>query len=557
MLGAAKYKALQQSATAGLTLRFARLASTMTNFHPIVSKLEAHPRDKVAIRHVASGNEYSYGELLNDIGRWQNILRPLIDETKGARIAIMGENSFQFTSQFFAALTLNNSIAMPLCTNHTAAEIEYQLQDSGAQVIVTPARFKSKVEQFASDKIRIIVAEDFVPAQKDSAQPSAANPKLGDLYTTSGYMLYTSGTSGKPKGVVSSLATYLAQAKALTEAWQINADTRMLHALPLHHVHGLVIATTLPLLAGGVVEYAFPFSPKVFYDRLANKSLPPINTFTAVPTIYTRLVSAYDNEVPDADKPATTAAIQNLKLAMCGSAALPQSLREDWERVSGGKVPLLERYGMTETGITLSQPLDASKRIAGSVGAPVPSVVARLVDPDNGEVFYSSDQAAPADTKRTGEIQLSGPVVFESYWNKPEATKETFTDDGWMKTGDIARVDDVGNLFILGRASMDIIKSGGEKLSALEIEREILSLPQIAEVSVVGVDSEQWGQEVSAVVVLSEQGVQEQFDLPKLKTELKKTMAGWKIPKRMLTVDAIPRNQMGKVNKKTLVKLFD
>jgi acyl-CoA synthetase (AMP-forming)/AMP-acid ligase II len=300
----------------------------------------------------------------------------------------------------------------------------------------------------------------------------------------------------------------------------------------------------------------FPFAPKTFYDRLGDKSLPPINTFTAVPTIYTRLVSYYQ-QLPEADRPAATAAIQHLKLAMCGSAALPQSLRDDWERLSGGKVPLLERYGMTETAITLSQPLDATKRVAGSVGSPVPSVVARLVDPDNGEVVYQSNQKGPIDTKRTGEIELCGPVVFKSYWNKPDASKETFSEDGWMKTGDIARVDELGNIFILGRASMDIIKSGGEKLSALEIEREILSLPQIAEVSVVGVDSEQWGQEVSAVVVLSKQGRAEDFDLAKMKAELKKTMAGWKIPKRMIVLDEIPRNQMGKVNKKTLVKIFE
>lgn len=458
----------------------------------------------------------------------------------GNRVAIMGENSYQFVVAFFASLTLANTFAVPLCTKHTEAEIRYQLEDSGASLIVTPERFLSKVSNFNQQKL---VIDEF---KLDENAPSDY-----DVDTTSGYMLYTSGTSGNPKGVVTPLDTFMAQAKALTQAWDINSDTIMLQTLPLHHIHGLLIGTTLPLLAGGRVEYLFPFDPSLMVNRLSDSSLPPINTYTAVPTIYTRLVS-YINGLPEDKAGIAKAGIKNLKLAMCGSAALPQPLRDSWEKVTDGKVHLLERYGMTETGITFSQPLDSSKRVAGSIGSPVPSVLARL-ETDNHEFFTSESEGV---TKVTGEIQLSGPVVFKEYWNKPDKTEETFTKDGWFKTGDVARIDDHGNWFILGRASMDIIKSGGEKISALEIEREILGLPQVSECAVVGVDSEEWGQEVSVVAVLSEIGIKENFGLPELKTALKKVLAGWKIPKRLKVVEVIPRNQMGKVNKKTLVKVF-
>lgn len=490
--------------------------------HPILSKLRSHPQDKVAIRHVPSGNEYTYGQLNSEITKWRKILKP------ESTVALMGENSFQFVAPFYASLSLKNTIAVPLCTNHTPAEIEYQLNDSNAKTIVVPDRFKHKVDHFG-DIAEIISTEN--------AKERYPNSKEEE--TDTAYMLYTSGTSGKPKGVVTPLETYMAQAKALTQTWDINNQTNFLQTLPLHHVHGLLIATTLPLLAGGRVEFLFPFSPEKWLERIMDDSLPEINTYTAVPTVYTRIIS-YLKELKNPDK-ARKAIGKKLKLAMCGSAALPDPLRKDWDWATKGKLSLLERYGMTETGITFSQPLDPSKRVAGSVGLPVVSVDARLVDPDTNQV-----------SETAGEIQLTGPLIFKEYLNKPEQTKETFSEDGWFKTGDIAVKDkDTGFYHIQGRASMDIIKSGGEKISALEIERELLGLDEIKECSVVGIPSDTWGEEVTAIVALNEE-----FSLDKMKKKLKKVLAGWKIPKKMIVVEEIPRNQMGKVNKKQLVKEY-
>lgn len=516
--------------------------------HPLVTTLKGHPKDKVAIRHVPSGNSYTYGQLTEDIDRWRTILdKETGSNSEGQRIAIMGENSYQFVVPWLASMTLPNTIAMPLCTNHTTAEIEYQLENSRASLIVGQERFWDKIKQFESDKVKLL---SFDQTDKQQVQPD-------DNYAnSSGYMLYTSGTSGRPKGVVTPLDTFVAQAKALSQAWNINSSTNFLQTLPLHHVHGLLIATTLPLLAGGRVEFLFPFSPKAWVDRLLDESLPPINTYTAVPTIYSRIISYVESLDASKQERVAKAIGEHLKLAMCGSAALPQPLREGWDRITKGSLSLLERYGMTETGITLSQPLEPSQRINGSVGRPVPSVSCRLVDPEAGTVLYNSDQpGVPDHSLPAGEIELSGPVVFKEYWERPDATAETFTGDKqWFKTGDIAKVDEHGFLYIQGRASMDIIKSGGEKISALEIEREILGLPEIDECSVIGIPSEEWGEEVTAVVKLAK-GV-DIYEIQDLKKGLKGVLAGWKIPKRLIVVDAIPRNQMGKVNKKNLVKQY-
>jgi malonyl-CoA/methylmalonyl-CoA synthetase len=405
----------------------------------------------------------------------------------------------------------------------------------------------------------------------------------GDSYAAEGgMMLYTSGTTARPKGVLLHQLVLIAQAQSLLQAWNYSPSDRLLHVLPLHHIHGTVNALIAPLLAGSSIEFMFPFNVDHIWSRFASPFLgnqtspPPITFFTVVPTVWARMLQSCPTLSPELQA-ATKEAIQrkHLRLNISGSAALPTPTKQAWTTLSNGNV-LLERFGMTEVGMALSCGLDDVDRIDGAVGWPLPSVEARLVDPDTEEVISPSEaldvDAAASEPEHSGEIQLRGPTIFRGYWRNPEATKKEFTSDGWFKTGDIAvrrKVPQAGMgssgewargpaFFILGRKSADIIKTGGEKVSALEIERELLSLPQVMECAVVGLPSETWGQKVAAVVVLTKEGKTsgkggKPWGAMDMRRALKDKLVSYKIPQDLKIVDSIPRNAMGKVNKKELV----
>lgn len=404
-------------------------------------------------------------------------------------------------------------------------------------------------------------------------------------------MLYTSGTTSRPKGVLLPNSTITAQARSLIEAWDYSPKDRLLHVLPLHHIHGTINALLTPLFAGSSVEFAFPFHPDSVWRRFAapfsNDDSPsphktPVTFFTAVPTIYSRLLTSF-SDLPDSIQAAAKKGIatSSLRLNISGSAALPTPTKKKWSDLSDGNI-LLERYGMTEVGMALSCGLAFSDRVDGSVGWPLPGVEARLVDTESNEVIPAGseleDGKVGEQQERQGEIQLRGATVFQEYWRNEEATaKERVAgDDGkgpWFKTGDVAvrrRVPSAGQnsaqkwasgpmYFIQGRKSADIIKSGGEKVSALEVEREMLSLDEVAECAVVGVPNPQWGQKVSAVVVLTEQGKTagkggKAWSPLQMRGALKERLVTYKVPQDMKVVESIPRNAMGKINKKELVK---
>jgi acyl-CoA synthetase (AMP-forming)/AMP-acid ligase II len=270
-----------------------------------------------------------------------------------------------------------------------------------------------------------------------------------------------------------------------------------------------------------------------------------LTLFMAVPTIYSRLIEIWNSMSPEDRKKATESCNQ-FRLQVSGSAALPTPLKEKWKTISGGKV-LLERYGMTETGMIISCGMQDHERVDGHVGLPMPGQQVRLWDAD-AKKDVSDQQETP------GEIQVRGDLIFKEYWKLPEKTKEEFTEDGWFKTGDIA-VRTEGTTFyrIQGRSSVDQIKTGSEKVSALEVESIMLALPYVKEVAVVGVDDERWGQVVAAVVVLKDKEMH--LDIKKLREDLKKEAANYKIPQKLKIMDEIPRNQMHKINKKDLVKV--
>lgn len=255
-------------------------------------------------------------------------------------------------------------------------------------------------------------------------------------------MIYTSGTTSLPKGVILTHKALTAQAKILTSAWEISSSDHLLHALPLHHVHGIVNATLVPLFAGGTIEFSFPFNPSTIWHRFSEFGKPPITLFMAVPTIYSRLVNTFPS-LPEPTQSAAKKALGNLRLAISGSAALPGSVKDKWQALGGGV--MLERYGMTEIGMALSQRLPLEDRMTNSVGWPLPGVQVRLM----------SGEEEVTEPGIEGEIQIKGDTVFREYWQKKEKTEQEFTRDGWFKTGDIAVLDERGAYYIKGRASVD------------------------------------------------------------------------------------------------------
>ena len=364
-----------------------------------------------------------------------------------------------------------------------------------------------------------------------------------------------------------------AQAKSLITAWEYRPEDYFLHVLPLHHIHGTINAIIAPLFAGSAIEFLFPFNAAAVWERFAAPFTPTgqgkakISVFTVVPTVYNRLLATHKDLASETQAAAREAiSPDNLRLNISGSAALPTPTKKAWADLSYGNV-LLERYGMTEVGMALSCGLANEDRVDGSVGWPLPSVEVRLVDTETHEVIRPGEELDKAGRERDGEIQLRGPTLFREYWRNMKATNAEHAEgeDGkgrWFKTGDVAvrrAVPSAGHgaqdwargplYFIRGRMSADIIKSGGEKVSALEVERELLSLPEIAEAAVLAVPSGKWGQKVGAVLILNP-GAEGKGGRPwgpmDMRRALRDRLANYKIPQVMTVVDEIPKNAMGK-----------
>jgi malonyl-CoA/methylmalonyl-CoA synthetase len=347
-------------------------------------------------------------------------------------------------------------------------------------------------------------------------------------------ILYTSGTSNRPKGVVTTHANIAAQIESLVKAWEWSANDRIVLCLPLHHVHGIINVVSCALWAGATCKMLPRFDANAVWDSIASGSL---TLFMAVPTVYTKLIAAWDAASPERRK-ILSSGCAGMRLMVSGSAALPVSTLQRWKEISGHT--LLERYGMTEIGMALSNPLHG-ERVPGSVGRPLPGVEVQLV----------GDDGQPVPPGTAGEIEVRGAGVFAEYWDRPEATRAAFRA-GWFRTGDTGIVED-GLYRILGRTSIDVLKTGGHKVSALEVEEVLRSHPAVAECAVVGVPDAEWGERVAAAVVLNDKQV---LDLRSLRTWAMKLLAVHKVPSRLLVLNALPRNAMGKVIKPSVVKLF-
>ncbi|KAF2858518.1 acetyl-CoA synthetase-like protein [Piedraia hortae CBS 480.64] len=535
------------------------MASVQLQMNVFLEAITQHDPQSVAVEHSKSQRKFLYGSLLSDVAvTKEKLLRESGGQgLEGERVAFLLPNNYDYVVTLLACLG-SGAVAVPLSPAYPAVELRYIISQSGAKLFVSSDKFAKLADETMAEGLEskpTVIRHEAIEIHAD-AREIAWTPED----ERGGMMLYTSGTTARPKGVLLPTRALAAQAKSLIEAWKYSPKDRLLHILPLHHIHGTVNALLTPLLAGSTIEFQFPFNVDQVWHRLSEPFLPgghrdPITFLTAVPTVWTRLLQRYPTLPPETQTAASTAINpKNLRLNISGSAALPTPTKTAWTNLTHGNV-LLERYGMTEIGMALSCGLDNATRIDGSVGWPLPGVEARLVDIETNTPILEDNIP--------GEIHIRGPTVFKEYFRNADATSSAFTSDGWFKTGDMAIRRPAQSpsgtdawikgspYFILGRLSADIIKTGGEKVSALEVERELLSLPEVAECAVVALPSEAWGQKCAAVVVLNK-GM-EGWTALKMRRALADRLAPYKIPQDLAVVEKIPRNAMGKVNKRSLV----
>lgn len=464
---------------------------------------------------------------------------------------------------------LSGGIAVPMCLTHPASELQYVLENSEAKSVLTTKHYASRMETLASkanidmhllenieasgstqqaSQTLMQLAEAAAHSKEAQVQQSLDEQlvKLRHTENDGSLIVYTSGTTGRPKGALHTHKSLRTQIQGLCEAWGWQKDDRILHALPLHHVHGIINALYCAHYSGACVEFMPKFSPDAVWDRLKRQE-EAVTVYMGVPTMYSYLLAKYD-QASEQDQRQARAAAQRLRLTVSGSAACPLPVMSKWEKLSGEK--LLERYGMTESGMVLSNPFKGDRR-PGTVGVPLPGVAVKVAplpeQPDQDK------QSSAEFIDGPGELLVKGDILFKEYWRRPEATAEAFDQDGWFRTGDTAATQgDPPYWKILGRSSVDIIKSGGYKISALEIENALLTHPAVNECAVVGIEDEVQGQIVAAVVACHSDV--EEVSLEGLQKYAADRLPPYQIPKILKLTDQIPRNAMGKINKKALIK---
>jgi malonyl-CoA/methylmalonyl-CoA synthetase len=495
---------------------------------PLIAAAHAHP-DRTAL--IASDGRVTYRELLE---RSANAAAALLAahadarDLAGERVAFLVAPSVRHVSTQWGVFRAGG-VAVPLCISHPAPELAHVLDDASPALIVADREFEALIGPLARAR-GLPVLE---PAQLTAARPEALQPRALPAVAPDrpAMLVYTSGTTGKPKGAIATHAIFAAQMASITQAWELSATDHILHALPLHHLHGILNALASVLFAGGTCELMPRFDASSVWRRLSARD--GITLFMGVPTMYERLAADWD-AASEAERARRGEACRALRLMVSGSAALPIRMLARWQALSGHV--LLERYGMTELGMALGNPLHGERR-AGTVGQPFPGVQARVID-EAGRVVEDGP----------GELQIRGPNVFAGYFRKPDASAAAFTSDGFFRTGDIA-VRERGYYRLLGRASIDIIKTGGYKVSALEIEETLREHPAIAEVAVVGQPDEAWGERVAAFVIVRDGAT---LELEALRAWSKQRLAAYKVPSVLRIVAELPRNALGKVLKPEL-----
>uniref|UniRef100_A0A8D1TDM5 Malonate--CoA ligase ACSF3, mitochondrial n=2 Tax=Sus scrofa TaxID=9823 RepID=A0A8D1TDM5_PIG len=517
--------------------------------------------DRIAL--VDQHGRHTYADLYSRslrLSREICALRACADgDLREERVSLLCANDASYVVALWATW-MSGGVAVPLYRKHPPAQLEYFIRDSRSSVVLAGPEHAGVLGPVVGK-----LGVPLLPLSPEVYLGAAEAPGAGrvperDWRKRAATIIYTSGTTGRPKGVLSTHRNLEAVVTGLVRKWAWTQDDVILHVLPLHHVHGLVNKLLCPLWVGAACVMLPEFSAQQVWEKFLSPEAPRVNVFMAVPTIYSKLMDYHDRHFTQPHVRDFVRAVceEKIRLMVSGSAALPLPVLEKWEGVTGHT--LLERYGMTEIGMALSNSL--TTRLPGSVGTPLPGVEVRIVSGNlqkdgcpcivHAEGNERDTEVTPGFEEKEGELLVRGPSVFREYWDQPEETRSAFTSDGWFKTGDTAVFRD-SSYWIRGRTSVDIIKSGGYKVSALEVERLLLGHPSITDVAVIGVPDMTWGQRVTAVVTLQEG---HSLSHRELKEWARGVLAPYAVPSELLLVEEIPRNQMGKVNKRELVRQF-
>ncbi|MEL6479295.1 MAG: malonyl-CoA synthase [Pseudomonadota bacterium] len=487
--------------------------------NPLYDTLFArHQGSERPFLHLAGGETLSYDAFLRQAARIANVFAEMGLEP-GQRVAVQVAKSPEALA-VCAACAQAGLVFLPLNTAYTQSEISYFLEDSGASLFICGPGGEAKAL-----RVETLDATGGGSLMARAADLPETAPVAGRGEDDLAAFLYTSGTTGRSKGAMLSQRNLLSNAATLTEHWRFAAEDRLLHALPIFHTHGLFVATNVTLTAGG----AMIFLPKFDLDAMIGL-MPQATTMMGVPTFYTRLL----------DDPRFTADLTaHMRLFISGSAPLLAETHVQFEARTGHRI--LERYGMTETGMNTSNPYDGERR-AGTVGFPLPGIEARVCDAEGRELPQGE----------IGQIEVRGPNVFQGYWNMPEKTKEELRPNGFFLTGDLGRVDADSYLHIVGR-SKDLIISGGYNIYPKEIELLLDAQPGVKESAVIGLPHADFGEQVVGVVVPDGDAAP---DAETLLSAIAPDLARFKQPRRIEILAELPRNSMGKVQKNVLRDRF-
>jgi malonyl-CoA/methylmalonyl-CoA synthetase len=514
----------------------------MSFLNAFIENARKYP-DKVALEFIEPPlQRLTYTELNELTNRTAGYLQGM-GLRPGDRVALQLSKCLEFILLHLATARLG-AISLPLNPAYPPDELKYFLEDSGAKLFFALESSKEKIQTILPELQNLQECVFLNPDIPDEFQsivsgyPSSGSLSLRELRdigdehrlpdqrseNDTALIIYTSGTTGRPKGAEITHGNLVSNLEALHEAWGWQPDDVLLHVLPIFHVHGLIVALHGALHAGATALLMRKFDARNILQNLAEHRC---TVLMAVPTIHKRLL-----DVPDAK----SFDLAHVRLITSGSDRLPDDVFAKFQQTFGHT--LLERYGMTETGMNCSNPLNGERRI-GSVGMPLPGVELRIVDSESGEMLLDG---------KIGEVQLRGPNVFKGYWQQPDKTSASFSTDGWFKTGDQGFREEDGYVTLCGR-SKDLIISGGLNIYPPEVERVMVEHPAVNACAVIGCPDDEWGERVTAVVVFNRDKAVSESDLIAFCRE---HLASYKSPKSIVFKDDLPRNAMGKVQKAIL-----